>query len=58
MPMISRHGSSAACWVLVSLVIFFVLDASSTRSWLYLVAIAIGPPFALIRLWPRHRTDG
>ena len=42
----------AACWFAAALAAFFVLDASSTRSWLYLAAIAVGPPIALLRLWP------
>jgi hypothetical protein len=44
----------AACWIAVSLAVFLALDASSTRSWLYLAAIAIVPPIALIRLWPHE----
>lgn len=42
----------AACWVAATLVVFLAVDASSTRSWIYLVAIALLPPVALIRLWP------
>jgi len=44
----------AACWIAASLAVFLVVDASSTRSWLYLAAVAIVPPIALIRLWPRE----
>jgi len=43
----------SACWIAVSLAVFLVLDASSTRSWLYLLAIGLLPPIALIRLWPQ-----
>jgi hypothetical protein len=32
--------------------VFLAVDASSTRSWIYLAAIALLPPIALIRLWP------
>ena len=42
----------AACWFAAAQVAFFVLHASLTRSWLYLAAIALGPPLALLRLWP------
>jgi len=43
----------SACWIAVSLAVFLALDASSTRSWLYLLAIGLLPPIALIRLWPQ-----
>jgi hypothetical protein len=43
----------SACWIAVSLAIFMAVDASSTRSWLYLIAVAVLPPIALIRLWPQ-----
>ena len=42
----------AVCWIALSIAVFLAIDASSGRSWLYLVAIALGPPIALIRLWP------
>ena len=42
----------SACWIAASLAVFFVIDASSTRSWLYLIIAAVGPPVALIALWP------
>ena len=42
----------AACWVAVALAVFLLVDASSARSWVYLAAIALLPPVALIRLWP------
>jgi hypothetical protein len=32
--------------------VFVALDASSGRSWLYFAAVAIGPPVALVWLWP------
>ena len=54
MTMISLPWLLAACWVLISVVVFFVIDAESTRSWLYLAAIAIGPPVALLKLWPER----
>jgi len=43
----------SACWIAVSLAVFLALDASSTRSWLYLLAIGLVPPIALICLWPQ-----
>jgi hypothetical protein len=43
----------AGCWIAISLAIFFAIDASSTRSWLYLAAVALGPPVVLLRLWPQ-----
>ena len=42
----------AACWVAVTLAVFLLVDASSARSWVYLAAVALLPPLALIRLWP------
>lgn len=42
----------AACWIAASLAVFLAIDASSTRSWLYLATIALLPPIALMRLWP------
>jgi hypothetical protein len=43
----------AACWIAASLAVFLAIDASSTRSWMYLIAIAVVPSIALIRLWPQ-----
>jgi hypothetical protein len=43
----------SACWIAVTLAVFLVIEASSTRSWLYLIAAAVVPPIALIRLWPQ-----
>lgn len=37
--------------------IFFGLDASSTRSWMYLVTIALVPPIVLLSLWPGPRAQ-
>jgi hypothetical protein len=42
----------AVGWFLAAIAVFLMMDASSTRSWLYLAAIAIGPPIALLKLWP------
>jgi hypothetical protein len=44
----------SACWIAGSLAVFLAIDASSTRSWLYLIAVAVVPPIALIRLWPQR----
>ena len=44
----------SACWIAVILAVFLAIDASSTRSWLYLIAAAVVPPVALIRLWPHE----
>jgi hypothetical protein len=44
-----------ACWIALSLAVFLAVDASSTRSWIYLAAVALLPPVALIRLWPGAR---
>jgi hypothetical protein len=52
MTRISTPWLLAASWVLVATAVFLVIGASSTRSWLYLAAIAIGPPIALLKLWP------
>ena len=43
----------SACWIAASLAVFLLLEASSTRSWLYLLAIGLVPPVALIRFWPQ-----
>jgi hypothetical protein len=42
----------AVCWIAISLAVFLALGASSTRSWIYLAAVALLPPIVLIRLWP------
>jgi hypothetical protein len=42
----------AACWIAISLAVFLAVDASSTRSWIYLAVVALLPPVALMRLWP------
>ncbi|HEY3159313.1 MAG TPA: hypothetical protein VGJ78_10170 [Vicinamibacterales bacterium] len=42
----------SACWIAVTLAVFLAIEASSTRSWLYLIAAAVVPSIALIRLWP------
>jgi hypothetical protein len=44
-----------AGWIALSLAVFFAVDASSSRSWIYLAAGALLPPVALIRLWPVGR---
>jgi hypothetical protein len=41
-----------AVWIAVTLVVFLAIDASSTRSWIYLAAAALLPPIVVIRLWP------
>jgi hypothetical protein len=41
-----------ACWIAVTLVAFFIVDASSARSWMYLATAALVPPLVLLRLWP------
>jgi hypothetical protein len=41
-----------AGWIAASLAVFLAVDASSTRSWIFLAAVALLPPIALIRLWP------
>jgi hypothetical protein len=43
----------AACWIAVVFAVFLAIGASSSRSWLYLAAIALLPPIMLIRLWPQ-----
>jgi len=42
----------AVVWMAASVVVFLAIDASSTRSWIYLCAVALLPPIVLIRLWP------
>ena len=44
-------------WIVASLLIFFGLDASSTRSWMYLVTVALVPPIVLLSLWPGPRAQ-
>lgn len=38
-------------WIAIALLTFFVVDASSFRSWLYLMTVALVPPTVLIGLW-------
>jgi hypothetical protein len=38
-------------WIAIALLTFFVVDASSFRSWLYLMTVALAPPIVLIGLW-------
>jgi len=38
-------------WVAAVLLAFFVVDASSLRSWLYLTTAALVPPLVLNGLW-------
>ena len=47
----------SAGWIAASLLIFLVLDASSTRSWMYLATIALVPPIVLLALWPGPRAQ-
>jgi len=42
----------SACWIALVMFVFIGLDASSGRSWLYFATVALGPPVALVRLWP------
>jgi len=42
----------SACWIAFVMFVFVAFDASSGRSWLYFAAVALGPPVALVRLWP------
>ena len=39
------------CWIAVALLIFFAVDASSLRSWLYLTIVSLVPPIVLNGLW-------
>jgi len=47
----------SAGWIVASLLIFFRLGASSTRSWMYLVTVALVPPIVLLSLWPGPRAQ-
>jgi hypothetical protein len=47
----------SAGWIVASLLIFFGLGASSTRSWMYLVTVALVPPIVLLSLWPGPRAQ-
>jgi hypothetical protein len=42
----------AGIWIAASVIVFLVIEASSTRSWIYLAAVALLPPIVVIRLWP------
>ena len=48
----------SACWIAIVVLAYVAMVASSGRSWLYLATVALGPPVALIRLWPEspHQT--
>jgi len=39
------------CWIGAVMLTFFVADASSLRSWLYLTTAALVPPVVLNGLW-------
>ena len=53
----SLRWTLSAAWIVASVLIFFGLDASSTRSWMYLVTIALVPPIVLLSLWPGPRAQ-
>jgi len=53
----SPRWTLSAGWIVASLLIFFGLDASSTRSWMYLVTVALVPPIVLLSLWPGSRAQ-
>ena len=42
-------------WIAVALITFFAVDASSFRSWLYLMTVALVPPIVLYGL--SHETQ-
>jgi hypothetical protein len=43
------------CWIATAVLTFFVVDASSMRSWMYLTTAALVPPVVLLSLWPGQR---
>jgi hypothetical protein len=47
----------AACWIVAALIGFFAIDASSARSWLYLLTVAFVPPAILFGLWHDDRSQ-
>jgi hypothetical protein len=51
--MTPRHirWTLAACWIVAAVITFFAVDASSTRSWLYLSIVAFVPPAVLFGVW-------
>jgi hypothetical protein len=52
MTRLSLRWTLSAAWLVTSVLIFFGLDASSTRSWMYLVTVAVVPPIVMLSLWP------
>ena len=44
-------------WIAVALLIFFAVDASSFRSWLYLTTVALVPLIVLHGLWHDRPTQ-
>jgi hypothetical protein len=38
------------CWITVAIITFFAVDASSFRSWLYLMTVALVPPIVFYGL--------
>jgi hypothetical protein len=48
----------SAGWIAAAALAFLAIDASSLRSWMYLVTVALVPPMVLISLWPepQHQT--
>jgi hypothetical protein len=57
MTKLSLRWTLSAAWIVTSVLIFVGLDASSTRSWMYLVTVALVPPIVLLSLWPGPRTQ-
>jgi hypothetical protein len=53
----SMRWMLSAGWIVVALSVFLALDASSTRSWMYLVTVALVPPIVLLSLWPGSRAQ-
>jgi len=51
--MTPRHirWTLSACWIVAAVIAFFAVDASSTRSWLYLSIVAFVPPAVLLGVW-------
>lgn len=41
----------SAVWVLLTLLTFLALDASSLRGWVLATTVGVVPPFVLLRLW-------
>jgi len=51
MTSVQTRWAISACWIAAAVIAFVAIDASSSRSWLYLFTVAFVPPIVLFGLW-------